>query len=59
VVNDVSLPGIGFDAADNAVTIVTPDGDVAVPKASKAEVARAILDMILSVRTSPAVKVEQ
>ena len=27
VVNDVAQPGIGFDAADNEVTIVTADGD--------------------------------
>ena len=26
VVNDISQPGIGFDAADNEVTIVTADG---------------------------------
>ena len=26
VVNDVGAPGIGFDAAENEVTIVTPDG---------------------------------
>ena len=43
VVNDVSQPGIGFDATDNEVTIVTAVGDEAVPRGSKAEVARAIL----------------
>lgn len=43
VVNDVSQPGIGFDATDNEVTIVTATGDEAVPKGTKAEVARAIL----------------
>src|SRR3954454_2218717 len=43
VVNDVSQPGIGFDATDNEVTIVTAAGDEAVPRATKAEVARAIL----------------
>jgi phosphopantothenoylcysteine decarboxylase/phosphopantothenate--cysteine ligase len=43
VVNDVSQPGIGFDATDNEVTIVTAAGDDAVPRGTKAEVARAIL----------------
>ena len=43
VVNDVSRAGIGFDATDNEVTIVTADGDEAVPRGTKAEVARAIL----------------
>ena len=43
VVNDVSRPGIGFDAPDNEVTIVTAAGDDAVPRGTKAEVARAIL----------------
>jgi phosphopantothenoylcysteine decarboxylase/phosphopantothenate--cysteine ligase len=47
VVNDVSEPGIGFDAADNEVTILSADGHVArVPRASKDAVARAILDEI-------------
>lgn len=43
VVNDVSQPGIGFDATDNEVTIVTAAGDEPVPRGTKAEVARAIL----------------
>jgi phosphopantothenoylcysteine decarboxylase/phosphopantothenate--cysteine ligase len=43
VVNDVSQPGIGFDTAENEVTIVTAAGDEHVPRATKAEVARAIL----------------
>ena len=57
VVNDVSQPGIGFDTPDNQVTIVTHDDDVAVPRASKAEVARAILDIILRLRASTTMKV--
>ena len=39
-------PGIGFDAADNEVTVVTADGEHAVPRATKAEVAGAILDEV-------------
>jgi phosphopantothenoylcysteine decarboxylase/phosphopantothenate--cysteine ligase len=50
VVNDVSQPGIAFDAADNEVTIVTTDGETAVPRAPKAEVARAILDSVVALR---------
>ncbi len=43
VVNDVSGPGIGFDAADNEVSIVTAAGERHVPRATKGDVARAIL----------------
>ena len=57
VVNDVGEPGIGFDAQDNAVTIVTADAELPVPRASKAEVAAAILDAVLSGRSSPRIKV--
>jgi len=57
VLNDVSDPSIGFDSADNEVVIVTPDGDHPVPKAAKAEVAGAILDMVLSDRSSTPEKV--
>jgi phosphopantothenoylcysteine decarboxylase/phosphopantothenate--cysteine ligase len=52
VVNDVSEPGIGFDSADNEVTIVTPDAERHVAKTSKREVAAAILDVVLSRRSS-------
>jgi phosphopantothenoylcysteine decarboxylase / phosphopantothenate---cysteine ligase len=57
VVNDVGAPGIGFDAAHNEVTIVTPDAERHVPRASKAEVANAILDAVLSRRSSSDMKV--
>jgi phosphopantothenoylcysteine decarboxylase / phosphopantothenate---cysteine ligase len=57
VVNDVGEPGIGFDALDNAVTVVTADAELPVPRASKAEVAAAILDAVLSGRSSPRIKV--
>jgi phosphopantothenoylcysteine decarboxylase/phosphopantothenate--cysteine ligase len=43
VVNDVSGAGVGFDAVDNEVTIVTSAGERHVPRATKAEIARAIL----------------
>ncbi|HEY6759859.1 MAG TPA: bifunctional phosphopantothenoylcysteine decarboxylase/phosphopantothenate--cysteine ligase CoaBC [Baekduia sp.] len=50
VVNDVSQPGIGFDATDNEVTIVTATGDAPVPRGTKAEVARAILATVDQLR---------
>ena len=38
--NDVSAPGIGFDAEDNAVTVLFADGARAeIPRASKRAVA--------------------
>lgn len=46
VVNDVAQRGIGFDAPDNAVTLVSAEGDEAVPKAPKSEIAIAILDEV-------------
>jgi phosphopantothenoylcysteine decarboxylase / phosphopantothenate---cysteine ligase len=57
VVNDVSAPGIAFDAPDNEVTIVTADGERHVPRAAKAAVAANILDAVLSRRSSSDVKV--
>jgi phosphopantothenoylcysteine decarboxylase/phosphopantothenate--cysteine ligase len=47
VLNDVSVPGIAFDATENAVTIVTRDGDQTVARAGKPQVADAILDAVL------------
>jgi phosphopantothenoylcysteine decarboxylase/phosphopantothenate--cysteine ligase len=46
VLNDVSQPGIGFDAAENEVSIVTRAATHEVPKALKAEVARAIIEVV-------------
>ena len=59
VVNDVAQPGIGFDATDNEVTIVTASDDVVVPRASKDAVARVILDTVLSLRSSPPSRVQR
>jgi phosphopantothenoylcysteine decarboxylase / phosphopantothenate---cysteine ligase len=57
VVNDVSAPGIGFDAADNEVTIVSRDGDTHVSRSAKSDVAGAVLDTVLSRRSSTDMKV--
>jgi phosphopantothenoylcysteine decarboxylase/phosphopantothenate--cysteine ligase len=50
VCNDVSAPGIGFDAADNAVTIITREGERAVGPAPKRVIADAILDAVEALR---------
>ena len=57
VLNDVSTPGIAFDAADNEVTVLTEGADLHIPRASKAEVAAAILDAVLIRRSSTDMKV--
>ena len=46
VYNDVGRPGIGFDAADNEVTILSARGERTVAKAPKDEIAAAILDEV-------------
>jgi phosphopantothenoylcysteine decarboxylase/phosphopantothenate--cysteine ligase len=57
VVNDVAQPGIGFDATDNEVTIVSPEGERHVPRGAKSDVAAAVLDTVLSRRSSTHMKV--
>ncbi|MGD0454298.1 MAG: bifunctional phosphopantothenoylcysteine decarboxylase/phosphopantothenate synthase [Solirubrobacteraceae bacterium] len=52
VVNDISRTDIGFDADANEVTILTAGEDRHVPRASKAQVAGAILDAVESLRGS-------
>ncbi len=50
VVNDIARPDIGFESADNEVTIITAAGETHVERASKAEVARAVLDAVIVLR---------
>lgn len=50
VVNDISRADIGFDATHNEVTIVTATGDRGVARASKENVADAILDEVVALR---------
>ena len=57
VLNDVGAPGIGFDAPDNEVTIITAGAEHAVPRAGKDAVARAILGAVLSRPSSSAIRV--
>jgi phosphopantothenoylcysteine decarboxylase/phosphopantothenate--cysteine ligase len=52
VANDVSAPGVGFAHDTNAVLIVGADGgQTEVPLASKADVARAVVDAIARLRS--------
>ena len=46
VVNDVSDATIGFDSADNEVTLVDRTGEARLQRGSKREVAEAILDRL-------------
>jgi phosphopantothenoylcysteine decarboxylase/phosphopantothenate--cysteine ligase len=57
VLNDVSTPGIGFDAPDNEVTIITAAAEHVVPRTGKDAVARAILGAVLSRPSSSALRV--
>jgi phosphopantothenoylcysteine decarboxylase/phosphopantothenate--cysteine ligase len=52
VVNDVSRADIGFDSQDNEVTILTPGGEQAIPRAAKSGVAEAILDAVERLRSA-------
>ncbi len=59
IVNDVSGAGVGFDAADNEVWIVTADGEQHVAKTSKERIAAAVLDSVLSRSSSNNIKVRR
>jgi phosphopantothenoylcysteine decarboxylase / phosphopantothenate---cysteine ligase len=51
VLNDVSDFSIGFESPDNAVTLIDASSETVVPKASKDEVADAILDRVSQLRS--------
>ena len=46
VYNDVSIPGIGFDAPDNEVTLLTQAGERELARATKEEIAAGIVDEV-------------
>jgi phosphopantothenoylcysteine decarboxylase/phosphopantothenate--cysteine ligase len=50
VLNDVSDPAIGFESADNAVTLIEANTETVVPRASKDAIADAILDRVGELR---------
>jgi phosphopantothenoylcysteine decarboxylase/phosphopantothenate--cysteine ligase len=52
VLNDVSDSRIGFESAENEVTLVAAGDEVEVPRAAKATVAEAILDRVEHLRAA-------
>jgi phosphopantothenoylcysteine decarboxylase/phosphopantothenate--cysteine ligase len=56
VVNDVSRDGVGFDSDRNAVTIISHENVVDVPETTKWEVAQRVLDEVVRLRKSFALK---
>ena len=50
VINDVSRPGLGFDSARNAATLLTRDGGRELPVMSKDDMAEEILNGLLALR---------
>ena len=54
VVNDISRSDIGFETAENEVTIVTAAGEEAVPRIDKARVAERVLDAVSRLRAGAA-----
>jgi phosphopantothenoylcysteine decarboxylase/phosphopantothenate--cysteine ligase len=54
VVNDISRPDIGFDVAENEVTIVTAEHERRVPRTSKSQVAAAVLEEVQRIRAEGA-----
>ncbi len=49
VYNDVSANGVGFDSEENEVVIVSPEGQRAVPRGPKAQIAAAVIDEVVRV----------
>jgi phosphopantothenoylcysteine decarboxylase / phosphopantothenate---cysteine ligase len=52
VVNDVSLPGLGFDSESNAATLLTLEGASEFPPMSKIALAGHILDEVVRLRAA-------
>jgi phosphopantothenoylcysteine decarboxylase/phosphopantothenate--cysteine ligase len=50
VFNDISQPGIGFDADENAAVLISKAGEVVLSKAPKSKIAAGILDEIERLR---------
>lgn len=51
VANDVTVPGAGFDVDTNLVTLISRDGLETLPMMQKSQVAHALLDKILAMRS--------
>jgi len=52
VFNDISQPGIGFDAEENAVVLISKSSEVVLTKAPKSEIAGGILDQVEQLRNA-------
>jgi len=52
VFNDISQPGIGFDADENAVVLISKSSEVVLTKAPKSEIAEGILDQVEQLRNA-------
>jgi phosphopantothenoylcysteine decarboxylase/phosphopantothenate--cysteine ligase len=52
VVNDVSLPGLGFDSESNAATLLTSEGAMELLPMSKVALAGHILDEVVRLRAA-------
>ena len=52
VVNDVSDARIGFDSAENAVTLIHADGEIAIARMSKHDVAQRLIGEIARLRAA-------
>ena len=50
VFNDISQPGIGFDADENAVVLISKSAEIVLTKAPKSEIATGILDEVERLR---------
>jgi phosphopantothenoylcysteine decarboxylase / phosphopantothenate---cysteine ligase len=50
VLNDISDPTIGFESQDNAVTLISSNSEVPLPRAPKDEIAEQILDHVTDLR---------
>ena len=48
VLNDISLPGLGFDSDSNAAIWITPGAHLDLPEATKRQLADALLDQTLA-----------
>ncbi|MGA9762790.1 MAG: bifunctional phosphopantothenoylcysteine decarboxylase/phosphopantothenate--cysteine ligase CoaBC [Gaiellaceae bacterium] len=50
VFNDIAQPGIGFDAEENEVVLISKTGETPLPRAPKSEIAAGILDAVERLR---------
>jgi phosphopantothenoylcysteine decarboxylase/phosphopantothenate--cysteine ligase len=53
VLNDISQPGVGFDASENAVTLISAAGERQLARAPKSEIAGELLDTIAQLVAPP------